>query len=41
MDDLAKLQTILDDLKDLDSDLQSAQASIDEIPKEKEEEGET
>ncbi len=37
LDDLAKLQTILDDLNDLDSDLQSAQTSIDEIPKEKEE----
>jgi hypothetical protein len=39
LDDLDKLQTILEDLKDLDSDLKSAQASIDEIPKEKEEEG--
>ncbi|UCG70747.1 MAG: hypothetical protein JSV09_07020 [Thermoplasmata archaeon] len=37
LDDLAKLDSILADLDDLDQDLQAAQASIDDIPKEKEE----
>lgn len=38
LDDLAKLDSILTDLGELDQDLQAAQTSINEIPTEKEEE---
>ncbi len=38
LDDLAKLDSILTDLSELNQDLQAAQASINEIPTEKEEE---